>query len=269
MGSSHAAYEMLMAVWKSFAVLGVLASVVLSGCSTSGNGASDETEQGLFVVTAGSVSVDDSSDGSLAITLGDVEPRAMWFTDRPERLADVVLVTDLIAAWTELGFTEVPPNAGLVLSDSDDEATLIITVVEPTWSPSERTLRMTGLPIATADLPGDHALGAHTDRVVNTLPTDVEHVALFIDPATIPPEFQALPANCVSVPHVGGPGDPLGTDACIPMADLPDFDANVDVPAVPAPDLDDEDPPRPLEQMESNTHGDTLIGPSITEDIGG
>lgn len=240
----------------------------LSACGIQDDEETTATEQGLFVVTAGDVAIEDGTDGNMVLTLSDVDSRAMWFTDRPERLADVVSVSDLMAAWTELGFADVPPNAGLVLSNAQGEATVIITMLDPRWSPDDRMLRMTGRPLAADDLPDDHFLSAHTDRLVETLPTSVEHVALFIDSAPIPPEFGAIPASCVVVPHVGGTsGRP--SDACVPLADLPDFGSGGAVPDDPTVHQDSTEPPMPADETDVDKQGDSVIGPSMTDDIGG
>lgn len=243
-------------------------SVLLAACAPSDSDGSGGQEQGLFVVTAGSVEVNEAGLGNLKVTLGDVDSRAMWFTDRPDRLADVVPVGDLIAAWSELGFADLPPNAGLVISDSQDDATLIMTVLDPVWSSTEQSLQMTGRPLAAEDLPGDHFLAAHVDRVVEELPSSVEHVALFIDPAPIPPEFESMPASCVAVPHVGGPADSLGGEACVPVAQLPDFGSGGAVPG-PLPRPDGTSPPSRVDEQGVDRPSDSVVGPSMSVDVDG
>ena len=78
-----------------------------------------ETEQSMFVQTARAV----TSDGA-TLTLTDVTPSTLYFSDRPKRIVGHMTTVDFVDLWGEgdNNFEEDPPNAVLSFLESGDEA---------------------------------------------------------------------------------------------------------------------------------------------------
>ena len=74
-----------------------------------------ETEQSMFVQTAGAV----TSDGT-TLTLKDVTPSTLYFSDRPKRIVGHMTTVDFVDLWAEgdNNFEEDPPNAVLSFLES-------------------------------------------------------------------------------------------------------------------------------------------------------
>jgi len=77
------------------------------------NQARDSGPSWLFSHTAASGSLEPRSDGTFTLTLTDVDPHVIAFTDRPNRDAIVIDAGALIASWDAV-FGDSPPNVVLV-----------------------------------------------------------------------------------------------------------------------------------------------------------
>src|SRR5262245_59063054 len=79
----------------------------------------------LFVQTAKKI---DYKDG--VMTLYDVPPQTMFFTDRPNRVVGQVLTDKFVARWTEdkgpNGFAANPPNAAVTVFQAGGPKTAIV-----------------------------------------------------------------------------------------------------------------------------------------------
>lgn len=82
----------------------------------------------LYVQTAEFGSLVPSSDGHWTLTLNDVSPNTIYFSDRPARETGQEPTGDFVADWDvgEESFAEVPPNAALEFIDSTSESRILV-----------------------------------------------------------------------------------------------------------------------------------------------
>ena len=78
-----------------------------------------QAEQSMFVQTARGI----TSDGS-TLTLNDVTPATLYFSDRPQRVVGYMSTADFVDLWAEgdNSFAEDPPNAVLAFVQPGDSA---------------------------------------------------------------------------------------------------------------------------------------------------
>ena len=120
-----------------------------------------EAEQSMFAQTAAAI----SSDGA-TLTLKDVTPSTLYFSDRPKRIVGHMTTVDFVDLWAEgdNNFEEDPPNAVLAFLEPGDEAPedAVVVLQQP-------RLENGGLSYSIETLEG-------------TVPTQTGPVTLFIDP---------------------------------------------------------------------------------------
>ena len=119
-----------------------------------------EAEQSMFVQTAAAI----SSDGT-TLTLKDVTPSTLYFSDRPKRVVGHMTTVDFV----ELGrgdnnFEEDPPNAVLAFREPGDDALddAVVVIQPPRLENGE--------------------LSYSIEILEGTVPTQAGPVTLFIDP---------------------------------------------------------------------------------------
>ena len=89
----------------------------------------DQTTEWLFVQNAESVSLKDG-----VLTLYDVSPTTLFFSDRPERIAAHGTTAEFVTFWQQVsddGFGEDPPNAVLAFATGDTTDDIVLTLLEP------------------------------------------------------------------------------------------------------------------------------------------
>ena len=120
-----------------------------------------ETEQSMFVQTANAI----TSDG-MTLTLKDVTPSTLYFSDRPKRIVGHMTTVDFVDLWAEgdNSFEEDPPNAVLAFLEAGYEAPEDAVVV-----------------IQQPRLENGH-LSYSIKTLDGTVPTQAGPVTLFIDP---------------------------------------------------------------------------------------
>ena len=120
-----------------------------------------EAEQSMFVQTARAI----TSDGT-RMTLKDVTPSTLYFSDRPKRIVGHMSTVDFVDLWGEgdNSFEEDPPNAVLAFLEPGAEAPddAVVVIRQP-------RLENGGLSYSIETLEG-------------TVPTQTGPVTLFIDP---------------------------------------------------------------------------------------
>ncbi|MGZ6651409.1 MAG: hypothetical protein ACXVHB_28650 [Solirubrobacteraceae bacterium] len=120
-----------------------------------------EAEESMFVQTAHGI----TSDGT-TLTLNEVTPSTLYFSDRPKRIVGHMATTDFVDLWAEgdNSFEEDPPNAVLSFLEAGDQAPedAVIVIERP-------RLENGNLSYAIKPLEG-------------TVPTHTGPVTLFIDP---------------------------------------------------------------------------------------
>ena len=120
-----------------------------------------ETEESMFVQTARGI----TSDGA-TLTLRDVTPSTLFFSDRPQRVVGHMTTADFIELWGEgdNSFEADPPNAVLsfVEPGADAPTDAVIVIKKPTLD--------------------NEQLSYSIDVLDGTVPTQAGPVTLFIDP---------------------------------------------------------------------------------------
>jgi hypothetical protein len=120
-----------------------------------------ETEESMFVQTARGI----ASDGA-TLTLRDVTPATLYFSDRPQRVVGHMSTTDFVELWGEgdNSFEADPPNAVLsfVAPDADAPIDAVVVIKKPTLT--------------------DGQLSYAIDVLEGTVPIEAGPVTLFIDP---------------------------------------------------------------------------------------
>ena len=120
-----------------------------------------ETEESMFVQTARGI----TSDGA-TLTLRDVTPSTLFFSDRPQRVVGHMTTADFVELWGEgdNSFEADPPNAVLsfVEPGADAPTDAVVVIKKPTLDNGQ--------------------LSYSIDVLEGTVPIDAGPVTLFIDP---------------------------------------------------------------------------------------
>ncbi len=120
-----------------------------------------ETEESMFVQTARGI----TSDGT-TLTLRDVTPSTLFFSDRPQRVVGHMTTADFVELWGEgdNSFEADPPNAVLsfVEPGADAPTDAVIVIKKPSLN--------------------DGQLSYSVDVLEGTVPIEAGPVTLFIDP---------------------------------------------------------------------------------------
>ncbi len=120
-----------------------------------------ETEESMFVQTARGI----TSDGA-TLTLRDVTPSTLFFSDRPQRVVGHMTTPDFVELWGEgdNSFEADPPNAVLsfVEPGADAPTDAVIVIKKPSLN--------------------DGRLSYSIDVLEGSVPIEAGPVTLFIDP---------------------------------------------------------------------------------------
>lgn len=108
--------------------------LVAGGCSAGLRDAATKpataSEGGLlYSVVSPSLVVTLEGDG-FRITVPATAPTA-WFTDRPDRTAGNMIVSDLVSLWEAEGFVDDPPNAAVVVTVGGEQHQLVVELTDP------------------------------------------------------------------------------------------------------------------------------------------
>ena len=124
---------------KAWIVVGVVALAAVAvvafvlGARTQSSSASPETQASnwLFSQTADAGSISPNGDGTWTLTLTDVDPVVLAFTDRPLREAQAGSAERLVEAWPEM-FGDSNPN-GVVVAHNSQGATnsAVVELMDP------------------------------------------------------------------------------------------------------------------------------------------
>lgn len=90
----------------------VYASTSSKSHQTQAKTQTKSSPQLLFVLSAQSGNINQSGHKQ-TLTLNNIEPHVLWFTDRPNRKAGFVSLTKFLGNWTKF-FAKNPPNAAMV-----------------------------------------------------------------------------------------------------------------------------------------------------------
>jgi hypothetical protein len=126
------------------------APLVLGGTQLAATEGAAEQAQFLFVQNAKRMRY---ANGQL--TLVDINPVTVLFSDRPERLAGHMLTRDFVPFWSEgdNSFEKDPPNADLAVLEGGQDANVVLTLHDPRLQGPDLSYRvkvLEGRPPATA-----------------------------------------------------------------------------------------------------------------------
>ena len=117
------------------------------------------------------------------LTLTDVAPQALWFSDRPRREAGRYTIPELIDTF----FTDqTPPNAALEVEAAGDENDVVVVELSnPRYKKGAKELRFDSKVIGTPDdeLGADSSLGGFADRHDGKVAKTFDDATLFVDSA--------------------------------------------------------------------------------------
>lgn len=124
---------------KRWLVTGVIALVFglggfAIGSVTTNDGASGETQESnwLFSQTANAGSISPNGDDTWTLTLREVDPNVMGFTDRPLREAQSGSVERLVEEWPVM-FADSNPNGVVVAHNASAETnSAVVELMDPT-----------------------------------------------------------------------------------------------------------------------------------------
>ena len=130
-------------MWVVIALGVVLAGVVGFGLGkrVQGDASADGEQEAnwLFSQTAGGGSIAPIGDGTWTLTLTDVDPVVLGFTDRPLREAQAGTVERLVEAWPEM-FADANPNGVVVAHNpSGDTNSAVVELMDPELDGSTMT----------------------------------------------------------------------------------------------------------------------------------
>lgn len=191
------------------AALALVAS--LAACSPDESGGGDTGAGGaggdLVTFTAAGGEWTEAG-GAITLTLFDVAPSAVVFTDRPQRSTATMLTAELVGRWEQLYGTD-NPNAAVTTTGGHQGAEVVaVELSDPALDVVARTATFSVTPLEpSADLGG---LAHLADRVDAALPSAFGHVAVFIDNASVGPAVPAASdVTCAEAPDVALNGTPV------------------------------------------------------------
>lgn len=197
--------------------IGALA-VVLAGCSSAesltGADAADSADQEevswLFSQTADSGRLEMTDGQATKLVMNDVDAHTIAFSDRPERLTDIIGTEAMTDMWNEM-FGDDPPNAVLVEHSPDGETDSVVLVLQrPTFDATSRTLSYDIEVLADEQHP--ESIDGLTGGVHDVPPTEFRAVSLFIDDSCIQTGYDpciiAPPGNTTMPPPPPPPTQP-------------------------------------------------------------
>lgn len=123
-------------------VLAVVAVVAFAlGARTQSTGTASETQTSnwLFSQTADAGSISPNSDGTWTLTLTDIDPVVLGFTDRPLREAQAGTVERLVEGWPVM-FADSNPNGVVVAHNASGETnSAVVELMDPRLNGSTMT----------------------------------------------------------------------------------------------------------------------------------
>jgi len=137
----------------------------------------------LFVQTANSGTFV-QKDGRNILTLVEVSPTTIWFSDRPHRITGHEATDLFVAKWAEgrNNFADNPPNAALdILDASESSDVIIVELSNPVYSPESETLQYDVIILDEAI----EGLTHYTKDADAAIPQTFSKAALFIDDADL------------------------------------------------------------------------------------
>lgn len=163
-------------------VLALIAATVVLAAGAAGvvwwflDSQQDRTASWLFSHTSDSGSLQENADGTFTLTLNEIDPHSIAFTDRPDRDSAIIDTAALVEAWPTM-FADSAPNAVLVEHQPIGEAnSVVLTLQNPSLSGT--TLTFDAL-VLTEEVPSN--VENHAGLIHHTPPANFQEASLFID----------------------------------------------------------------------------------------
>ena len=124
----------------------------------------------LYVQTAHSGTLSaETADGKRILTLNNVSPTTVYFSEKPDRETGHESTAAFIAEWNsgEDSFEANPPNAALDIIDDDSQSIVIVELMGAKYDASTQTL--------------EYEILILDDETNGTIPESFDEAALFID----------------------------------------------------------------------------------------
>lgn len=172
------------------AVVGALSTGALPTAAQDAPVSAPTVVEQLFVQSAdsGRLASAGNADGEYMLTLRGVPAEVTSFSERPDRVASVVPIDELLDAWDSGPFSADPPNAALVIADAHvARDTFVFALAKPRYDPKRDTLRYRATLVR--DEPTGRLAGFALDVDANP-PATFLRASLFID---------ALPVQSLSI----------------------------------------------------------------------
>jgi hypothetical protein len=163
--------------WTSwFVCLIAIIALLTIGCGSDSSDSSTEQIELLGVQTAeeGTLEPIAGEDDLYTLTLTGVNPQVVVFSERPERLTEIVTMDESIEIfWSD----SEPPNVALSgLVDGEDQI-LALELLSPSYDQEAATLTYTAKPLSELSSGLSHL----DDDLVAEIPSAFTSVAIFID----------------------------------------------------------------------------------------
>jgi hypothetical protein len=173
-------------LWRGRHVLVVplVAVFVLGLTATLAGAQSDEpqvSDPSVLAVLDAKKGTFDSASGK--VTLSQVAPRAIWFTDRPARQTGAYTLPQLLSTFFD---GQPPPNAALEFEGADEKSDVtVVQVSDPKYDGEKNQLIFTAKIVGdpTTELRPDTALADFVRRHDGKIPKSFGSTRLFIDSA--------------------------------------------------------------------------------------
>jgi hypothetical protein len=164
--------------------VGVIAVIVVTlGIAAPPAGAqsdTDEVNQVLAVVNAAGGTLRESGD-EYRLVLTGIEPRAVWFSDRPARAVGSLTIDELTRAFFA---GDDDPNAALEVFEGSGTGDVVVVELSNPRHRRGRSRLVLDARVLTQDELADSALRAHAERATSDVPARFGAAALYIDDAT-------------------------------------------------------------------------------------
>lgn len=160
--------------------IGIISSGITAFVILGADNADSDDVAFLFVQSSASGTFE-QKDGQKILTLIDVSPSTVYFSDRPNRNTGFESTELFTALWDEGdddSFASNPPNAALEILDSNGQSDLFILVLmNPVYNYESETLQYNVEILAEAS----KGLIHYDDKNGFEIPATFEHSVLFID----------------------------------------------------------------------------------------
>jgi hypothetical protein len=174
--------------WVTVVAVAIAASALVTTAVHAQDPPPTSTSAPASAAPLAELAVVDAAGGSATantLTLTDVAPRAVWFSDRPARQAGTYPIPELLRLFFE---GRTPPNAALEFAGAgarNDVA--IVELSKPRYDESARRLRFAArvLDDPAGSLAPSTALGAFVGRNDGRIPKRFDAVSVFLDSATV------------------------------------------------------------------------------------